>query len=177
MKNELRVPVEWLGYCENLPSHQRVMVGVWDEYIHKGQDFGCWTNDVRFFFCSEISLILVRIFEVHHFVWLWESHPLLCFHLCFPSCPRWWGNYYACSVQQWKKKDSPGVSQWYNSIQLCHWTLHPVFAWFLLLLSPFRLSARLFIFSSWAWTILKITTKNSYKMTGNPLTLFILILP
>lgn len=91
------------------------------------------------FFCSEISLILVRIFEVNHFVWLWESHPLLCFHLCFSSCPRWWGNYYAWSVQKWKKKDGSGVSKWYNSIQFCHWTLHPVFAWFLLLLSPFCL--------------------------------------
>lgn len=61
---------------------------------------------------------------------------LLC--SCFHLCPRWW-NYYDWSVEKWEEKDSSGVSKWSNSIQFHHLTLYPVFAWYLLLLSPFHL--------------------------------------
>lgn len=139
--NEWKMNLESLLSGLTIASIFLLTSELWLEFVmsafRKGQSFGCWTSDVQFLlsrnqadsyttldFWSQLVCVIVR------------KSLLLC--SCFHLCPRWW-NYYDWSVEKWEEKDSSGVSKWSNSIQFHHLTLYPVFAWYLLLLSPFHL--------------------------------------
>lgn len=177
MKNELRVPVERLGNCEYLPSTSEIWLESVMSTFRRAKTLvaGPMMFD---FFCSEISLILVWIFEVNHLVWLWESHPLL-FPVSisvFHPVPGDGGIIMLEVYRSGRKKTVPEFPNdrilFSSVIEHCTPCLHGIYFYFHL--SAFYQAVYFFIMRM-DYFIIK--TKNSYKMTGNTLTLFILILP